>query len=182
MGEASTIVDATEQVRDLRPGLVVLDLDLGDRDGLDLLPLIREESPQTRVIVLTGLGEDCALPALRQGASGFLRKDSASDHLLDAVRAVLRGEVWTPPQVARHVMKELLERDRQRDVESSLTPREREVLRLVGEGRRNQEIARTLFISEHTVKTHIASLMRKLEIDDRLRLTLYASRTLQYAG
>jgi DNA-binding NarL/FixJ family response regulator len=175
-GEASTISDALVKVQVLRPALALLDLGLCDGYGLELLPRIREESPNTRVLVLTAYGQDHALPALRMGARGFVCKDTASSHLLDAVRAVLRGELWAPRRAAGQFIDELLERDRRRDVESSLTPREMEVLYLIGEGRRNADIARTLFISENTVKTHVASLMRKLEIDDRIRLTLYASR------
>lgn len=174
VGETDTIAGAVEQARRQQPEVALLDLGLKDGSGLDALPLLREASPQTHVIVLSGYGMENALPALRAGARGFVSKDTASSSLLKAIRAVQRGEIWAPPQTTGQLVTELLRREPH--PESHLTPREQEVLRLVGEGKRNPEIAHTLDISENTVKTHIASLMRKLEIDDRLQLTLYAAR------
>lgn len=174
VGEADSVVGALEAVRRWRPDLVVLDLGLKDGQGLDALPQIGETSPETKVIVLSGYGPENVLPALRLGARGFVSKDTASAHLLKAIRAVLRGEIWAPRQSTSQLVQELIQQDRQE--EDGLTPREREVLRLVGEGKRNPEIARALAISDNTVKTHISSLMRKLAIDDRLQLTLFAAR------
>jgi DNA-binding NarL/FixJ family response regulator len=176
VGEADTLGGAVAQARALRPHVALLDLGLKDGNGLDVLPDILEESPETRVIVLTGQGAEHVLPALRLGAHGFVCKDTASSHLLKAISAVRRGEIWAERQATGQLVSELFERERERHAEEGLTPREHEVLRLVGEGKRNPEIARTLVISENTVKTHISSLMRKLEIDDRLQLTLYAAR------
>jgi DNA-binding NarL/FixJ family response regulator len=177
VGETGTVVGAVEQAQLLRPDVVLLDLGLRDGKGLDALPQILEACPETQVIVLSGFGAENVLPALRRGARGFVSKDTASSHLLKAIRAVRRGEIWAEPQATGQLVTELLRRERERDVEETLTPREQEVLRLVGEGKRNPEIARELFISENTVKTHISSLMHKLNIDDRLQLTLYAARS-----
>jgi DNA-binding NarL/FixJ family response regulator len=177
VGETGTIEGAIEQAQLLRPDVVLLDLGLKDGSGLDALPRILEACPETQVIVLSGYGTENVLPALRGGARGFVSKDTASSHLLKAIHAVRRGEIWAEPQATGQLVTELFQRERQRDVEDSLTPREHEVLRLVGEGKRNPEIARELFISENTVKTHISSLMRKLEIEDRLQLALYAARS-----
>jgi DNA-binding NarL/FixJ family response regulator len=174
VGEADTIAGAVEQVRRQQPAVVLLDLGLKDGSGLDALPRLLEFSPGTQVIVLSGYGPENALPALRAGARGFVSKDTASSSLLKAVRAVRRGEIWASPQTTGQLVTELFRRDR--ESESPLTPREQEVLRLVGEGKRNPEIAHTLDISENTVKTHISSLMRKLAIDDRLQLALHAAR------
>jgi len=124
--------------------------------------------------VLSGYGVGNALPALRAGARGYVSKDTASASLLKAIRAVQRGEIWAPPQTTGQLVTELLRHEPKQ--ENNLTPREQEVLRLVGEGRRNPEIGQALDISENTVKTHIASLMRKVGIDDRLQLALYAAR------
>jgi NarL family two-component system response regulator LiaR len=176
VGETDTASGALEQVRALRPAIVLLDLGLKDGSGLEALPRMLEECPKTRVIVLTGYDQERGLPALRRGARGFVSKDTASTQILEAIRAVLRGEIWAVPQATGQLVDELFERDRQREVERSLTAREQEVLRLVGEGKRNAEIARALFISENTVKTHVSSLMNKLEIDDRIQLALYAAR------
>jgi DNA-binding NarL/FixJ family response regulator len=174
IGETGTIAGAVEQGRRLQPDVALLDLGLKDGNGLEALPRLLEASRQTQVIVLSGQGLENALPALRLGARGFVSKDTASASLLKAVRAVQRGEIWAPPQATGQLVTELLRREPRQ--EHSLTPREQEVLRLVGEGKRNPEIAQALEISENTVKTHISSLMRKLEIDDRLQLALHAAR------
>jgi DNA-binding NarL/FixJ family response regulator len=174
VGDADTIAGAVEQVRRQQPAVALLDLGLKDGSGLDALPRLLEASPQTQVIVLSGYGPENGLPALRGGARGFVSKDTASSSLLKAIRAVRRGEIWASPQTTGQLVTELLRREQPAD--SRLTPREQEVLRLVGEGKRNPEIAHSLEISENTVKTHISSLMRKLAIDDRLQLALYAAR------
>jgi DNA-binding NarL/FixJ family response regulator len=176
VGEADSAAGAIEQAAALRPDVALLDLGLKDGSGLDALPPLLGVSPETRVIVLSGYGPENVLPALRRGARGFVSKDVASTHLLQAIRAVRRGEIWAERGATGQLVSELFQREREREVEVSLTPREHEVLRLVGEGQRNAEIARALFISENTVKTHISSLMRKLEIDDRLQLALHAVR------
>ena len=174
VGEADTIVGAVEQARRLQPAVALLDLGLKDGSGLDALPRLVEVCPETQVIVLSGYGPENALPALRAGARGFVSKDTASSSLLKAIRAVRRGEIWASPQSTGQLVTELFRKERPTD--PLPTPREQEVLRLVGEGKRNPEIAQTLDISENTVKTHISSLMRKLAMDDRLQLALYAAR------
>ena len=176
VGEADSAAGGVEQARALRPDVALLDLGLKDGSGLEALPRLLAASPGTSVIVLSGYGPENVLPALRRGARGFVSKDVASSHLLKAIRAVRRGEIWAERQTTGRLVSDLFEREREREVEESLTSREHEVLRLVGEGKRNAEIARALFISENTVKTHISSLMRKLEVDDRLQLALHAAR------
>jgi NarL family two-component system response regulator LiaR len=174
VGETDSVAGAVEHVRRLRPDLIILDLGLRDGSGLDALPQILAECPEARVIVLSGYGPENVLPTLRMGARGFVSKDTASASLLRAIRAVLRGEIWAPRQETGQLVNELFHQGR--SPEDGITPREQDVLRLVGEGKRNPEIARALSISDNTVKTHISSLMRKLAIDDRLQLTLYAAR------
>lgn len=174
VGETDTIAGAIEQARRQQPDMALLDLGLKDGHGLEALPRLLGASPQTQVIVLSGYGRENTLPALRAGARGFVGKDTASSSLLKAIRAVQRGEIWASPQTTGQLVTELLQREPKE--ENHLTPREQEVLRAVGEGKRNPEIAHALDISENTVKTHIASLMRKVGIDDRLQLALYAAR------
>jgi len=181
VGETDTVTGAIERVRALRPNVALLDLCLKDGSGLEALSPIAAESPRTRVIVITGYVQERTLPSLRLGARGFVTKDTASTQLLSAIRAVVRGEIWAERQATGQLVDELFQRDRERAVENNLTAREQEILRLVGQGKRNPEIARMLCISGNTVKTHISSLMRKLEIDDRLQLTLYGARANDYA-
>ena len=174
IGETDTIAGAVEQGRRLQPDVALLDLGLQGRQwpgGAAAPPRRVAADPGHRALRLWA---ENALPALRLGARGFVSKDTASSSLLKAVRAVRRGEVWAPPQTTGQLVTELLQREARQ--EHHLTPREQEVLRLVGEGKRNPEIAHALDISENTVKTHISSLMRKLAIDDRLQLALYAAR------
>jgi NarL family two-component system response regulator LiaR len=182
VGEAATVAAAVEEAERHRPDLILLDLGLKDGSGLEALPRLQSNCPDSRVIVLSGYGPEQVLPALRRGARGFVSKDTASSHLLKAIRAVRRGEIWAEAQVTGRLVSELLEREKRQQLEDNLTAREHEVLRLVGEGKRNGEIALSLFISENTVKTHISSLMRKLAIDDRLQLALYAARMGSGAG
>jgi DNA-binding NarL/FixJ family response regulator len=176
VGEADTIEEAVAQAQRLQPDLTLLDLGLKDGNGLDAVPRLLEVSPRTRIIVLSGYGRENVLPALRRGACAFVSKDTASSHLLEAISAATRGELWTEQHSSAELVQMLLRQERERRPEDGLTPREKEVLRLVGAGKRNLEIARTLAISESTVKAHISSLMRKLGIDDRLQLTLHAAR------
>jgi DNA-binding NarL/FixJ family response regulator len=176
VGQAATMTEAVALARELRPEVALLDLMLRDGDGLATLPALLGASPETRVIVLTAVGCQAALPALQAGARGFVSKDSAGSELLEAIRAVMRGETWAEPQALGQMVSTLSQREEDELRLSQLTPREREVLRLVGEGKRNAEIAQALFISENTVKTHISSLGRKLGIEDRLQLALFAGR------
>jgi DNA-binding NarL/FixJ family response regulator len=176
VGETDTTVGAVEHVRTQRPDLTLLDLGLKDGSGLEVLPQLLAECPAMRVIVLTGYGAENVLPALHSGARGFVSKDSASSQLLTAIRSVLSGEIWAERRMTTALVEDLLQPRQERQAAERLTPRERQVLRLVGEGKRNPEIASALSISGHTVKTHISSLMHKLKIDDRPRLALYAAR------
>jgi DNA-binding NarL/FixJ family response regulator len=156
VGETDTVRGALEQARAQRPDLILLDLGLKDGSGLDALPRL--------------------LPALRAGARGFVSKDTASSQILKAIHAVLSGELWAERRMTAQLVDELFRQKQERQAVETLTPRERQVLRLVGEGKRNAEIAGALFISEHTVKTHMSSLMHKLKIEGRSRLALYAAR------
>jgi DNA-binding NarL/FixJ family response regulator len=170
--ETETVAETVATVLSLRPDLLLLDLALKDGSGFEVLARLRGEAPETLVVVVTGLGIENMAEAFRRGARGFVTKDTASADLLNAIGAVLAGNTWPEHPVMPPPPK--LEKERQ--ATEKLTPRERELLRLVGQGQRDGQIARSLSISEHTVKTHVASLMRKLGIDDRLKLALYASR------
>jgi NarL family two-component system response regulator LiaR len=180
VGETDTVAETVEKARALQPDIVLLDVVLKDGSSVEAIEQILQVSSKSRVLVLSGQGAENVMPTLRRGARGFVSKDTASDHLLEAIQAVLEGGIWSEPKATGKLVDEMRAREKQRKKEEDLTPREQEVLQLVGEGKRNAEIARILCISEHTVKTHVSSLMQKLEIDDRLQLTLYAARA--YGG
>ena len=172
--------DAFERAAADCPDIIILDLVLGEEDGLTLLPALREKSPKSRVLVLTGvLNPDAHRAAFRKGAMGIVLKEHAADLLLKAIQKVNEGEVWIDRWMMGTMIQEL-SRPNQTDPEDTkmeaLTTREREVIGLVGEGLKNKQIADRLFITETTVTHHLSSVFSKLDVSDRLELTIYAFR------
>ena len=165
-----------------QPDIIVLDLMLGDEDGLDFLPQLCKTSPNSRVLILTGVqGTDAHRMAIRRGAMGIVLKQQAADLLLKAIRKVHAGEVWIDRSMMSSVLSDVRnERHEEADPEAgkitSLTPREREVIALVSEGLKNKLIGERLFISETTVTHHLSSIFSKLDVSDRLELIIYAFR------
>lgn len=154
-----------------RPAVLVLDLRLPVMDGLAVLRWLREKRLDTRVVVLTaGLNERDIVEALRLGAAGVVLKESAPTELVDCLRAVARGEAWRRPAF----LTEALARAEMAPDRVELTDREVEIVRLVGRGLRNKEIAQRLRITEGTVKVHLHRIYEKLAIDGRLALLRWA--------
>ncbi|HZM98526.1 MAG TPA: response regulator transcription factor [Pyrinomonadaceae bacterium] len=174
VGEAGKGSEALELVEELKPNLMLLDITMPDGGGFDVLDHVTKKYPEIKVIVLTvhDAGE-YAIRALREGAAGFLPKSAASIELEQAIETVIRGEVYISPQTSR---KTLLEygKGTKRDLLATLSPRQREVLRLIAEGRTTKQIAQLLEISVKTVETHRAQLMDRLEIRDVAGLVRYA--------
>jgi DNA-binding NarL/FixJ family response regulator len=174
VGEAGKGSEAIELIRDLDPNLVLLDITMPDGTGFDVLEHTTRHQPDIRVIVLTvhEAGE-YAIRALREGAAGFLPKSAASTELEQAIQTVLQGEVYVSPETSR---KTLLEygKGTKRDLLATLSPRQREVLTLIAEGRTTKQIAQVLKISVKTVETHRAQLMERLDIHDVAGLVRYA--------
>ena len=172
--------EAFERAEAELPDIIILDLVLGEEDGLTLLPALRETSPKSRVLILTGvLNPDAHRAAVRKGAMGIVLKEHAADLLLKAIQKVNEGEVWIDRSMMGMMIQEL-SRPNQTDPEDTkmeaLTTREREVILLVGEGLKNKQIAERLFISETTVTHHLSSVFSKLDVSDRLELIIYAFR------
>jgi two-component system, NarL family, nitrate/nitrite response regulator NarL len=183
VGEAGRGREALEIAARERPNVVLLDLDLGDESGLDIIQELTSRMPQTRILVLTGLRDlEPQRRAMLLGASGVIRKDKAADALVKAVRCVYGGEVWLDHELTASVFQEMrqkqsgLGRDDDAARVASLTPREREVVGLVAQGHSTHTIAQVLFISEKTVRNHLASIYDKLQVSQRLELALYAAR------
>jgi DNA-binding NarL/FixJ family response regulator len=163
-----------------------MDLLMPGVDGLEAISRIRAADPDARILVLTSFASaDQVLPALRRGAAGYLLKDAAPAEVEAAIRAVHRGEGLLDPAVTATVLAEFARPGRdpssgaRPDAEpgfASLTPREREVLGLLGRGMTNAAIARELFVAEKTVKTHVSSILAKLRLADRTQAALYAAR------
>jgi len=172
VAEASTGDDATRYVLGHKPSVLVLDLNMPGTPSLELLPSIRERSPETAVVVLTMQNETAfARKALQGGAKGYVIKHSAARDLVDAVRAVVRGETYINPQLGARVAAEPDADDSPPD---DLTPREVEVLGLLALGYMNPEIAEQLVLSVRTVETHRSNIQRKTGLTTRAELIAYA--------
>jgi DNA-binding NarL/FixJ family response regulator len=163
-----------------RPDIIVLDLILGEEDGLDFLPDFCRASPNSRVLVLTGVQTpESHRTAIRRGAMGIVLKQQAAELLLKAIRKVHEGEVWIDRSMISSVLSEVRTEKREEphpelNKIQGLTAREREVIALVTEGLKNKVIGERLFISETTVTHHLSSIYSKLGVSDRLELVLYA--------
>ena len=175
VAEAGTGSEALKFIEELRPDLVLLDITMPEGSGFDVLQHVSKSNAEIRVIVLTvhEAGE-YAIRALREGAAGFLPKSAASTELEQAIHTVLKGETYISPETSRKTLLEYGKGVTKRDQLETLSPRQREVLRLISEGRTTKQIAQTLEISVKTVETHRAQLMERLDIHDVAGLTRYA--------
>jgi NarL family two-component system response regulator LiaR len=179
VGEAVDGVEAIDRAHALQPDVILLDLVMPRKGGLEAIVEIKEKDPHARILVLTSFAEDDKVfPAIRAGAMGYLLKDSSARELVQAIRDVYQGEPTMHPSIARKLMREL-QRPPGPDTprtEEPLSEREVEVLRLVARGLSNQEIGDNLFISERTVRTHVGNILDKLHLANRTQAALYALR------
>ncbi len=177
-GEAGTGADAVQLVRDADPDVVVMDIRMPGMDGIEATQMITSGDTSTRVLMLTTFDDDdYVYGALRAGASGFLVKDMALEDILTAIRVVAAGDAIIAPAVTRRLIGQFTAQprsDRKPREITGITDREREVLRLVGLGMSNAEIAATLYITPGTAKTHVARLLAKLDARDRVQLVITA--------
>lgn len=184
VGEAADGTEAVEAAHRLRPDVVLMDIRMPNLDGLEATRRILDRDPDCRVIMLTTFDLDrYVYAALAIGASGFLLKDVTPEHLAAAVRLVDTGDALLAPSITRRLVERFASGDRSphsptlhRDL-AILTPREREVLTLLGRGLSNAELARTLVLSEATVKTHVARIFTKLDLHDRAQAVVLAYET-----
>jgi DNA-binding NarL/FixJ family response regulator len=184
LGIATTAQQALEKVEECRPDLVLLDIGLPDRSGLDVVADLTEHYPEIRVLMLT-LADDMesVLAAFRSGALGYIPKRSAMQSLGPALQAIRRGQAWIDPEMSLAVLREL--RSLSVRVASlsgprdPLTDRERQVATLVSQGRSDDEIAAELGLSPHTVRVHIKRIRHKLKLPNRAALAAYMARDLR---
>jgi NarL family two-component system response regulator LiaR len=177
VGESATGAVAVSMARASRPDVVLLDLFLPDRDGMTVLTDIHAIDPGIAVVMLTSSPDDAHLvAAVRAGATSYLLKTAEIGEVLATIRAAARGESTLPPAVATRLLNAMRAKRRPDDPLDRLTPRESDVLACLAEGQPNREIARTLLISEETVKTHVSSILTKLGLADRTQAAIYALR------
>jgi DNA-binding NarL/FixJ family response regulator len=182
VGEASDGEGGVRAVATLAPDVVVMDLNMPGITGVDATKQILEQAPLARVIVLTISAEDSdVMDAMMAGACGYLLKDASVEELVAGVRAAAAGESSISPRIATKVLARLRhdagEREEAARINTGLSEREIEVLRLLAEGKGNSEIAQELFISPKTVKNHIASILMKLQIENRIQAAVFAVRS-----
>lgn len=178
VGEASDGAAAVALALRLEPDVVLMDLVMPQVDGIAATRQIKAQRPAVKVIALTSFAEDDKVfPAIQAGASSYLLKDVTPDDLVDAIRAVYRGEARLHPDIARKLMEQIAQQPALRPAApalADLTEREREVVRLVAQGYSNGEIARALVISDKTVKSHVSNILNKFDLADRTQLAIYA--------
>jgi len=183
VGEANDGEDAVLAADRLRPDVVLMDIRMPVLDGIEATRRIARAHPLTRVLVLTTFGLDTYVyDALRAGASGFMLKDAPPEEIAAAVRIVASGQALLAPAVTRAVIEEFARQPTARAVVppagyADLTPRELEVLGLLARGQSNPQICERLVISEATAKTHVAHILLKLELRDRVQAVIYAYET-----
>ncbi len=174
VGTAADGAEAVELAAALTPDVVLMDIRMPVLNGDEATARILERRPATRVLVLTTYeSDDAILSAIGAGASGYLLKASPEAELVAGIRAVAAGETALAPSVTRLLVRQATQ-SREEPESPSLTPRERDVLRLVAEGLSNREIGERLFLSEATVKTHLLRMFTKLDVRDRTRAVIRA--------
>ncbi len=175
VGEASTGAQALTMVASVKPDVMILDIGLPDTDGIALLREVMMLSAHTKVVMLTCQTDETSVRmAVDAGASGYLTKLTGPREIIEAVRMVRRGQVAVSPDVATHLVSAI--RGQRRNGEPRLTVREREIWRALAQGLSNGDVARTLFLSEHTVKFHVHNLLQKLGLKTRAEAICAAHR------
>jgi DNA-binding NarL/FixJ family response regulator len=179
VGEAALAADALQPAAEMGPGVVLMDLTMPGMSGIEATQRLTAVAPLVRVLVLTVSTDDQhVMDALLAGACGYVLKDAPVDQIVEAIRAAERGESFISPRIARHLIRRLRE---PQEIEPSLTgadltPRELEVLDLLARGLDNSEIAGALFLSQHTIKNHVSSILIKLQVENRIQAAVRAVR------
>ncbi|KMM36128.1 response regulator transcription factor [Guptibacillus hwajinpoensis] len=179
VGEASTGLEAVTLAKQLQPDVVLMDLIMPEMDGIEATKQLKQKYPGMKIIILTSFSDqDHVLPAIRAGAEGYQLKDIDPDELIYTIRAAYSGKRHLHPLATDQLMSHMTEtkKDEKEPRFETLTKRERDVLREITLGKSNKEIASTLYITEKTVKTHVSSILSKLDVHDRTQAALLATK------
>lgn len=177
VGDCKDGIEAVQLAKEKKPDIVLLDLAMPRQDGLTTIPLLKDITPDIKIVVLTSFAEsDKVYQAIKSGATGFLLKDSTRKQLLDSIYEVAEGKGAIQSSIAIKVINEINNPTEFFYTSQPLTPRELETLRLIARGLNNQEIADTMFVHERTVAKHVSSILEKLQLANRTQAALYAIR------
>ena len=177
IGEADNGAEAIEQILALAPDVVLLDLKMPAKSGLEVIQAVKDSAVPARILVLTSFADDDnVFPAIKAGALGYLLKDSSPEELIHAIRDVYAGQSSLHPIIARKLIQELNQPSDLPPTAEPLTERELEVLKLIAQGLTNQQMAEQLVVSERTVRTHVSNILGKLHLANRTQAALYALR------
>lgn len=178
VGEAEDGREAIRWIENLKPDLVLTDLSMPTMDGMDVIETTKKKSPKTKVVALTvHRGEEYILATLKAGADGYVLKEASYSELMMAIRSVLKGKHYLSPEISGKLIEGYIDGRKTIKVQSvweTLSRREREVLKLIGEGYKNKEIAELLFISVNTVEKHRSNMMEKLGFHNTAALVAFA--------
>jgi DNA-binding NarL/FixJ family response regulator len=177
VGEARDGAEAVELSAALRPEVILMDVTMPEIDGVEATRQIKSRQPDVRIIMLTmHADQDVLAEAIRAGANGYLVKDCSTDEIASAIEAVAGGETALSPRLAASMLAEVRKQDTNATAERVITKREEEVLQLIADGCSTPEVAEQLYISQKTVKNHLASIYQKLDARDRTQAVLAAVR------
>ncbi len=175
VGEAADGSEGVAMARRLEPDVVLMDLLMPNMDGITAIGRIKSERPETEIVTMTSfIEEEKVTSALEAGASGYVLKDAEAEEVAAAVRAAYAGEMHLDPAVARLLAERMRRKPAADELAEPLTDREKDVLRLLGQGMSNKEIGSTLFITERTARTYVSNILGKLGLASRTQAALYA--------
>lgn len=174
VGEAVSGDDALLQVEKCKPDMILMDINMPMKNGVEVTGILKKKYPHIKVLVLTMHShEEYFMSAIREGADGYLLKDAPSDQVVEAIRTVARGESVIHPSMTRKLLAFHQQKETQKE-DTTLTEREKEVLLCLVEGLSNKEIADRLFISDKTVKIHVSKIFKKLNVKSRSQVVIHA--------